>query len=593
MIQLPPISLESFFATFNITDFAVSSDEKQIVYSINLQGKYDLWALDPDQRYPYPLTRKGQMSSFIKHLPGGQMILTGFDNDGDENWQIYALSSSGGELVPILSNPKEKFYFGDVSADGQMLYFYTSEDNRRYQNIVSLDLQTGERRVLLRGEGGPVRLLSTSPDQTSFAFTHSFGNTRNLGYIRMGEENILVTPEADSPQKIYGIKYWDYETVYILTNFGQEFAYLAKLHLPSRSFAKVCEVEGYDMRDFRVDLEHNRVYLIASRGVQDRLYFYDVGGQELSQLQSPVSVISQLEVGASGRLYLLGRSATSPTNLYGSKGPSWEPLTAHGIIGVSQGQLAEPEVLTYPSYDGLAIEALYYAPNPAVDNGHTVLWPHGGPQSAERKWFRPLMQYLCLRGFGIFAPNYRGSSGYGETFINMVNKDWGGGPRLDIVAGMEWLDRQGKSQAGKWFCNGGSYGGYMALLLHGRHSELFKAFVDQFGPSNLFTTIETSPEHWKASDAELIGDPILDREKLIEDSPMTYLDSMTKPMLVVQGANDPRVVQKESDEIVDALRERGQDVKYILLPDEGHGYSKTENAIMVYKAIVDFFTQYL
>ncbi len=192
-----------------------------------------------------------------------------------------------------------------------------------------------------------------------------------------------------------------------------------------------------------------------------------------------------------------------------------------------------------------------------------------------------------------FIKHLPGSQMILTGFDNDGDEDWGGGPRLDIVAGMDWLDRQGKSQAGKWFCVGGSYGGYMALLLHGRHPELFKAFVDQFGPSNLFTTIETAPEHWKAADAELIGDPIVDRDRLIEDSPMTYLDATIKPMLVVQGANDPRVVQKESDAIVEALRGRGQDVEYILLPDEGHGYSKTENAIMVYKAIVEFLAKYI
>jgi len=177
--------------------------------------------------------------------------------------------------------------------------------------------------------------------------------------------------------------------------------------------------------------------------------------------------------------------------------------------------------------------------------------------------------------------------------MNAVNKDWGGGPRLDIISGMEWLNQEGKSEPGKWFCIGGSYGGYMTLLLHGRHADLFKAFVDQFGPSNLFTTIETAPEHWKAADAELIGDAEKDKEKLIEDSPITYLDAMSKPMLVVQGVNDPRVVKIESDVIVEALRSKGQDVEYLVLEDEGHGYSKTENAIKVYSTIVDFLAKYL
>lgn len=589
MIQLPPISLESFFATFNIRDFAVSPDESQIVYSTNLQGQYDLWALDRGQGYPYPLTRNGQMSHFIKHLPDGKSILTSFDQDGDENWQIYALSSQGGELAPLLINAEEKFYFGDLSLDGQRLYFYTSENNQRYHNIVSLNLQSGEQKMLLEGEQGPVYLSSVSPNQKSIAYLQSLGNTRVLGYLRIDDEDICVTPESDSRQRVHLIKYWDNDTAYLLTNYGEEFAYLARYHIPSRIFEKVCAVEGHELSDFRLDQRHGRIYLVGGRGVQDRLFALELDLGEVKELPAPVSVIAKLEVGASGKLYLLGRSATSPANLYTSgDGIAWHALTAHRILGVTEKQLTEPEVLTYPSYDGLEIEALYYAPAAAVDNGHTVLWPHGGPQAAERKWFRPLLQYLCLQGYRVFAPNYRGSSGYGETFMNLVNKDWGGGPRLDIVAGMEWLDSVGKSESGKWFCVGGSYGGYMTLLLHGRHPELFKAFVDEFGPSNLFTTIETAPEHWKAADAELIGDPVADREKLIEDSPMTYLDAMTKPMLVVQGANDPRVVQAESDAIVEALRARGQFVEYILLPDEGHGYSKTENAIKVYQAIAAF-----
>lgn len=133
----------------------------------------------------------------------------------------------------------------------------------------------------------------------------------------------------------------------------------------------------------------------------------------------------------------------------------------------------------------------------------------------------------------------------------------------------------------------------MTLLLHGRHAGRFKAFVDIFGPSNLFTTIETAPEHWKAADKELIGDAVFDREKLIEDSPMTYIDQMTKPMLVIQGANDPRVVKVESDVIVDAMQERDQDIEYLVLDDEGHGFSKTENALKVYKLMVSFLQRYI
>ena len=132
----------------------------------------------------------------------------------------------------------------------------------------------------------------------------------------------------------------------------------------------------------------------------------------------------------------------------------------------------------------------------------------------------------------------------------------------------------------------------MTLLLHGRHADKFKAFVDIFGVSNLITFAESVPPHWKPMMERWLGDPVKDKERLIKDSPITYLENMTKPMLVVQGANDPRVVKAESDQIVEALRSKGRDVEYIVLPDEGHGFSKKANEIKVYTAILDFLDRH-
>lgn len=170
--------------------------------------------------------------------------------------------------------------------------------------------------------------------------------------------------------------------------------------------------------------------------------------------------------------------------------------------------------------------------------------------------------------------------------------DWGGGPRRDCVAGIEWLIENGICDRDRLFLLGGSYGGYMALLLAGRHPEYFRATVDLFGPSNLFTFIDSVPEHWKPMTKTLVGDPEKDKESLIEDSPITYLEQMIKPMLVVQGANDPRVVKTESDQIVEKLQEQGTEVEYLVLEDEGHGFSKKENEIKVYRKIDDFLERY-
>ena len=158
----------------------------------------------------------------------------------------------------------------------------------------------------------------------------------------------------------------------------------------------------------------------------------------------------------------------------------------------------------------------------------------------------------------------------------MVERDWGEGPRLDCVAGIQWLFDQGISSPERLFVVGGSYGGYMTLLLAGRHPELFRAAVDIFGPSNLFTFLESVPEDWKPMMDKWLGDPVRDRERLTKDSPITYLDQMVNPILVIQGANDPRVVKAESDQIVAALQEKGVDVEYIVLDDEGHGFSRKQ-----------------
>lgn len=139
--------------------------------------------------------------------------------------------------------------------------------------------------------------------------------------------------------------------------------------------------------------------------------------------------------------------------------------------------MVEPDVVTYESYDGMEIEALLFKAKPEHDNGHTIFLPHGGPQAAERKMFRSIFQCFLNRGYTIFAPNFRGSTGYGSSFTKLVEQDWGGGPRLDCVAGIEWLLAQGITDREKLFLVGGSYGGYMALLLHGRHPEYFKAIV--------------------------------------------------------------------------------------------------------------------
>ncbi|WAA12955.1 S9 family peptidase [Fervidibacillus halotolerans] len=593
MIQFSKPDVEQFFRTLNVQDFVVRNDEKQLVLSTNLNGNYNLWAMDLPNEFPYPLTFHNQPCQALYYEKKGRFIVAGFDRDGDENTQLYAIPPYGGELVPLRVKENERHFFIHLSEDGKRLYYTGTKGNPTYLNSYLYNIETGDETRLLEGKEVPTFIAAVSPDEQSFTFVKQFGNTSSLGYVQTGGKHYLITPQEDLQQIVSDIVYTSETEIYFLTNYDADLCYLAKFNVETKQFEKILEIEKEDLRTIKYDKKNRLLYLIGSYGVEDRLYAFDLNTKKTTEILLPTSVVEKIIVAESGNLYVLGRSAIRPNNIFHStdQGNSWKELTHFRIPGVADEQLVEPEVFTYPSYDGLEIEALFFQAKPENSNDHVILWPHGGPQSLERKWFRSLFQFLVNRGYSIFAPNFRGSSNYGLSFMKMVERNWGHGPRLDNVAGLEFLIEKGYAKRDKILLMGGSYGGYMALLLHGRHAEYFKAVVDIFGVSNLFSFIETVPEFWKPFMDQWVGHPEKDKELLKEHSPITYLDGMTKPMLVIQGANDPRVVKAESDQIVEALRKKGRRVDYIVLEDEGHGFSKKENEIKVYRKILHFFDE--
>ncbi|MDR6224711.1 S9 family peptidase [Desmospora profundinema] len=594
MISFSKPDVEQFFRTLIIQNFAVSPDEKQLIFSTNLGGTFDLWGMDLPRTFPYPLTFHSQSSHGIHFDKQGRFIIASFDHDGDEFTQLYALPPQGGESKPLRVQKGERHFFGGLSQDGARLYYTSTKGNPTYLNTYCYDLKTGEENLLLKGEKGATTLIDVSPDETAWLFGTHFANTHTLAFVYKEGEKILLTPLSEAQHTVSDALFISETEVYLLTDYDADFSYLAHFNLETRTFTKLLSLEKESFTTLKLDKKQNCLYLVGSSGVEDRLYRYAITQGNLNRLESPVDVIEQLTVSESGNIYLLGRSATLPFNLFRLKkdAKEWTPLTDFKVPGVPREELIEPEVFTYPSHDGLEIEGLYFRANPETNNGHLILWPHGGPQAAERKMFRALFQFLLNRGYSILAPNFRGSSGYGLSFMKKVEGDWGHGPRLDNVHALDYAIAQGWADKDKILLMGGSYGGYMALLLHGRHGEAFKAVVDIFGVSNLFSFVETVPDHWKPAMKQWVGDPEKDREKFIEDSPITYLDGMTKPMLVIQGANDPRVVQAESDQVVEALRKRGVEVEYLVLEDEGHGFSKKANEIEVYRRVLDFFDRH-
>lgn len=595
MLNFGTPDVAQFFQTLTVANFTVSPDEKQLIISTNLNGQFNLWGLDLPNLFPYPLTFNNQDANSLAYSPTGNYIIAGFDHDGDENTQLYALSPAGGNLVPLVEKEGERHLHSTTSEDGKRIYYATTNGNSQFLNNYVYNIETQETKLMLEGSISPTFITIVSPTETSFIYKRQFGNTHSLSYLHVDGESFLLTPETDEQHTVTSTVYAAETAIYFSTNYNADLSYIAKFDITTKQFSVVLQLEKEDFEEIKYAKDENALYLLGSYGVEDRIYRYDLTTNTYTLIPSPASVIEKISIAKSGNIYVKGRSATRPSNVFVSKdkGRTWEELTKFRVPGVKDEDLVEPEVITYPSFDGLEIEAIFFRAKKENTNGHVILWPHGGPQSLERKWFRSMFQVLLNRGYSIFAPNFRGSSNYGLKFKKMVEGDWGHGPRLDNMEGVKWIIENGYAEADKILLLGGSYGGYMSLLLHGRHADSFKAVVDIFGPSDLFSFINSVPEHWKSYMDQWVGNAERDKERLIADSPITYLDGMTKPMLVIQGANDPRVVKAESDQIVAALKEKGREVEYIVLDDEGHGFSKKKNEILVYTKILEFFDEQL
>jgi len=400
-----------------------------------------------------------------------------------------------------------------------------------------------------------------------------------------------IVPDETLPHMVYSSRFASDDRLFVTTNYEAEFSYLALYNVSSGIFAPVLSIDKTDLTAIHADPSGTFLYLIGKKGVKEVMYEYNTATGGSRQVDCPCTSISKIHCASSGTLYILGSTPTRPANLYVlTKGQTkWRQLTKHSVPGFSEQELSYPEVVTYPSFDGLAIEGLLFKPDPEEANGWTIIWPHGGPQDAETFMFYDLFQLAAKMGYQLFAPNFRGSANYGYSFFKMVEQDWGDGPRLDMTAGIDWLIDQKLADREKLFLMGGSYGGYMSLLLHGRHPEYFRAVVDICGVSNLFSFVESVPDFWQPMMEKWVGNPERDYEKLKADSPVTYLENMTQPMLIIQGANDPRVVKEESDQVVDRLKAMGRNIEYLVLENEGHGFSKRENKIKAYHKIFEFF----
>jgi dipeptidyl aminopeptidase/acylaminoacyl peptidase len=584
-------TLKQFLSPYSISTFTVSEDESHAIVGSNQSGVYNLWKLDLHHgNSPSQLTFHNQKIAAVA-IADSSIYFTS-DKDGNENLHIYSIDLNGDNWMDIRTEANCLYHFGGISTDGSKLFYTSSKDNPLYLSIFSYDLNSGAEELIHQGSGAETYLLNVSPNSKDIAYFVRYNHSHMNIFIKKNGQDMELIPGATQPYRVSDLAFINEDRVLFTTNYQEEFTYLASYEISSGTFQKILDLEGHDIESIHYLPSSDDIYLLTRTGPIDRLYVFHLSSGELEAVELPTDTVQQYEITSQGSIYLIGSSATKPPSFYQKRsGEKWNIILENSVPLITEDEMIKPERIHYLSFDGVEIEAMFYRAKAANSNGYTIVYPHGGPQYNEQLDYFGYFQYLLHSGFNILAPNFRGTPNYGRTFLQLIEGDWGGGPRMDVLFGIDHLVKQRVVDADKVILFGASYGGYLSLLLFGRHPERFRACIDVCGPANLFTFIESCPDHWKARMDSWIGNPVKDRERLVEHSPITYVDQISNPLLVIQGANDPRVKKSESDQMVEALRNKGIPVDYIVFEDEGHGFSKKENERLAYQAISQFLAE--
>jgi dipeptidyl aminopeptidase/acylaminoacyl peptidase len=316
----------------------------------------------------------------------------------------------------------------------------------------------------------------------------------------------------------------------------------------------------------------------------------------------PRGVLGKIKLSGDGKkIGLLISTPKTPYDLYilDIETENIYKLTNSLTQNIPQDIMADPQFIHYQSFDNLQIPALLYRPRNIQNNTSkvaAVISIHGGPMSQERPIYHyaGMYQYLANQGVAILAPNFRGSTGYGKSFEKSIYHDWGGKDLKDIEYAVKWLLEQDWIDSNRLGVFGKSFGGFATLSCISRLPQYrWKAAVDMVGPSNLITFARTVPKHWKWIMKDWLGDSEKEEDFLKERSPFTYVDNINTDIMIIQGANDPRVAKAESDQIVKRLRANGRNVEYIVFDDEGHGFTKYSNLLRAFKSSAEFLVRKL
>lgn len=598
--EIRQYTIEQFLNNASIAGGVFSPAETKMLFSSDASGVWNVYEVPAAGGTPRQLTDSADTTFAISYFPGDERILLRRDQGGNEIYHIY-LREPDGSVKDLTPAANARSLFTGWAHDLKSFYFESNARDPKFMDLYEMDIATLKARMIHRNDGGynygPISnderrmvLTKVHTGHDNDLYLYDFGS-RKTTHLTPHQGDVNYFPAAFSP---------DGGSLYYTTDEQSEFRYLVKRNLETNETQAV-EKPYWDVMFAGLSWNGTYLYLGVNRDARTEIKVYDTDAMKPVALPAlPAGDITGIEFSRSEKrigFHHSGSRTPRDLHVYDLETKRHVKLTDARNPEIDPADLVDAQVVRFKSFDGIEIPALLYRPHQADGiKAPALVEVHGGPGGQSRIGYDPLIQFLVNHGYAILQVNNRGSSGYGKTFYRADDRKHGREDLMDCVKGKEYLALTGFVDPGRIGIMGGSYGGYMVLAALAFQPDAFLVGVDIFGVANWVRTLRSIPPWWTAFRDALyaeLGNPETDEEYLRSISPLFHASNITKPLIVLQGANDPRVLKVESDEIVEAVRKNGVPVEYVVFDDEGHGFTKKANKVKGYQAVLNFLAKHL
>jgi dipeptidyl aminopeptidase/acylaminoacyl peptidase len=606
-VQQYQFSIEKLFMTRVVGGTAWSPDGRRIAFISNISGRNNVWTVPAEGGWPVQLTISDQRQSSPAWSADGKWIAFQSDHNGNEQWDLFVVSTLNGDVTNLTNTPEISEESPAWSPDGRYIAYQVKPKTSSTYEIAVLDFVTRKTRHLTEATAKELSNISPvwSHDGKWIAYTqqHAAGKNSNIFVVEVATgKSTLLTPHDD--ERNYTAADWSSEGKKLLITSNAENASdnVGLLDVASRKIEWLTSGK-WESSAGHFSPDGRQVTWTTNEDGNTQAVLYEFASRRLQILPLGPGVngfggaeSAFTRDGSRVLLYHNGPESPNDVWVYNFSTRRAQQITQSLVGGVRGRDMVTPFLVHYPSSDEkYEISAFAYVPYNMARDGRNaaVVYVHGGPQSQTVNSFNRAIQYLANAGYLVIAPNYRGSTGYGKHFMDANRFDMGGGDLSDVLAAAEFIKKSGYVDPKKIVLMGGSYGGYLTMMGVTQQPDEWAAGVAIVPFVNWFTEVENEDPILREYDLATMGDPVKDKMRYQERSPIFFTDRIKAPVLLLAGGNDPRCPKEESEQVAEAIRKRGGTVEMNIYSDEGHGFARIGNQIDAYQRVADFLKKYV